>query len=211
MDSNDTVEPVEQTDIPRATFYFDLGSPFAYLVAERLDAILPEPAIWQPVSLGALFKANGRSSWALREPALREAGMAEVERRARAYGLPPVRWPDPWPSNYLFAMRVATFAFQRGRGYELTRGAFRDAFQRGHDLATPENVLRAAAAVDLDPDEVADATRDPAIKLALRSATEAAHARGVFGVPTLAVGEELFWGDDRLPEAAAALGRATSW
>jgi 2-hydroxychromene-2-carboxylate isomerase len=192
---------------PQATFYFDLGSPFAYLAAERLEEILPSSPSWQPISLGALFKATGRSSWALGDARSRESGMADVERRARSYGLPPVRWPDPWPSNYLFAMRAATYAFQLGRGRELTLAAFRAAFRDGRDLGVPEHVLRIAVEVGLDSAVVADATRDPAVKLALRTATEAAQERGVFGVPTVAVGEELFWGDDRLPDAAAASAR----
>jgi 2-hydroxychromene-2-carboxylate isomerase len=184
----------------RATFYFDLGSPYAYLTAERLGEVLGGGAVaWQPISLGGLFKANGRSSWALRDPAARAEGIAEVERRARAYGLPELRWPEPWPGNYLFAMRVATFAFQSGRGEELARWAFRDAFQRGRDLGVPEHVLDAAARAGLDPRAARAATADPRV-------TDAAHARGVAGVPTLAVGEELFWGDDRLTDAAAALG-----
>jgi 2-hydroxychromene-2-carboxylate isomerase len=95
--------------MPRASFYFDLGSPYAYLAAERLEEVLPGPLDWQPISLGALFKLTGRSSWGLAGPQQRQAGMAEVERRALAYGLPPVRWPDPWPGNYLTAMRAATF------------------------------------------------------------------------------------------------------
>jgi 2-hydroxychromene-2-carboxylate isomerase len=188
-----------------ATFYFDLGSPFAYLAAERIDELLGQSTLWQPVSLGALFKANGRSSWALGDPDRRQAGMAAVERRAQAYGLAPVRWPDPWPSNYLFAMRAVTFAFQVGRGRELALQAFRAAFQAGHDLGAAEHVLRAAAAIGMDPAQVEDATRDPRVKLALRDATDVAHGRGVFGVPTFAVGDELFWGDDRLQDAAAAL------
>jgi len=187
------------------TFYFDLGSPFAYLTAERLDEVLPGPVAWQPVSLGALFKMNGRSSWALGEANARQAGMAEVERRAHAYGLQPMRWPDPWPTNYLYAMRAATYAFQAGRGREFTLAAFRHAFARGEDLAVVENVLKAAERVGLDRRAVDDAARDPAIKLALRVATDAAHERGVFGVPTIAVGEELFWGDDRLSDVAAVL------
>ncbi len=112
----------------QATFYFDLGSPFAYLAAERLHQVLPEPLAWQPVSLGALFKLTGRSSWALGEPARRQAGMAEVERRTRIYDLPSMRWPDPWPSNYLYAMRAATYAFRAGRGRQFTLEAFRHAF-----------------------------------------------------------------------------------
>jgi len=191
--------------VTRATFYFDLGSPYAYLVAERLAEVLPEPVAWQPVSLGGLFKANGRSSWGLGEPAGRQAGMAEIESRARLYGLPPVRWPEEWPSNYLFAMRAATFAFQQGRGREFTVQAFRHAFQQGQDLGVPERVLDVAAEVGLDPQALEAASSDPDVKQALRAATDAAHELGVFGVPTVAVGDELFWGEDRLQDAAAAL------
>ncbi|HEY5046293.1 MAG TPA: DsbA family protein [Solirubrobacteraceae bacterium] len=191
----------------QVTFYFDLGSPFAYLTAERIAEVLPEPIVWQPVSLGGLFKLTGRSSWSLGDPDRRQAGMAEVERRARRYELAPIRWPNPWPTDYLFAMRVATFAFQVGRGRELAMQAFRQAFQQGHDLGLREHVMEAAGEVGLDLAAVEGAAEDPEVKLALRAATDRAHELGVFGVPTVAVGNELFWGDDRLANAAAALGR----
>ena len=191
----------------QATFYFDLGSPFAYLTAERISEVLPEPIRWQPVSLGALFKLTGRSSWAMGAPDSRQAGMAEVERRARLYGLPAMRWPDPWPTNYLFAMRAATYAFQVGCGREFTTQAFRHAFQHGHDLGVHEHVLQAAGDAGLDAHTISKAASAPEIKLALRTATDAAHALGVFGVPTIAVADELFWGDDRLEDAAALLQR----
>jgi 2-hydroxychromene-2-carboxylate isomerase len=189
----------------RAIFYFDLGSPYAYLAAERLEAVLPEPVDWQPVSLGALFKLTGRSSWALGDPERRQAGMAEVERRAAMYGLPAVRWPDPWPGNYLMAMRAATYAYRAGRGHEFVRSAFRSAFQEGNDLGLTANVLRAAGEAGLDARETEAATQDPAIKLALREATQAAHTRGTYGVPTIATDTDLFWGDDRLEDAAENL------
>jgi 2-hydroxychromene-2-carboxylate isomerase len=192
----------------QVTFYFDLGSPFAYLTAERISEVLPEPVVWQPVSLGALFKLTERSSWSMGDPASRQAGIAEVERRARHYGLPALRWPDPWPTDYLFAMRAATYAFQIGRGREFTVQAFRHAFQHGHDLGVREHVLRVAGAIDLDAEAVSEATSDPEIKLTLRAATDAARALGVFGVPTISIAGELFWGDDRLEDAAALLQRA---
>jgi len=188
------------------TFYFDLGSPYAYLASERLPTIVPEPVRWQPVLLGGLFKLTGRSSWALGDYQRREAGMAEIERRALSYGLPPIRWPDPWPTDYLFAMRLATYAFAADRGREFTLCAFRDAFQRGRQLSIEAHVLDAAEQAGLDRREAQQATADPQIKQALREATDAAHALGVFGVPTFAVGEELFWGDDRLEDALAADG-----
>lgn len=191
--------------MPRATFYFDLGSPYAYLTAERLETVVPGATRWQPVLLGGLFKLAGRSSWAVSDHTRRQAGMAEIERRAHGYGLPPIRWPDPWPSDYLFAMRVATFAFSVERGREFTLCAFRDAFQHGRDLTVAEYVLHAAARAGLDRRRVEAAVRDGPIKHGLREATDAAHRRGVFGVPTIAIGDELFWGDDRVEDAAAHL------
>ena len=193
-----------------ASFYFDLGSPFAYLAAERLGEVLAGPVVWQPVSLGALFKLTGRSSWSLGDCERRRSGIAEVERRALEYGLSPLRWPDPWPSDYLMAMRAATFADRAGRGHEFALSAFRRAFQEGADLAILANVLQAAADAGLDPEETEAATQDPSIKLALREATDTAHELGVFGVPTVAVDGELFWGEDRLDEAALRLKGAAS-
>ena len=191
--------------MPAIRFYFDLGSPYAYLAAERVQRLLPEPIEWQPILLGGLFNLNGRSSWAVGDRGSRAAGMAIVEERARTYGLPAMRWPDPWPGNYLYAMRATTYAFAVGRGRAFALQAFRDAFQRGIDLAIPANVLRAAAAVDLDTSEVEAAVADPEIKQALRAAPDTAHELGVIGVPTLETAGQTFWGDDRLEDAAAHL------
>jgi 2-hydroxychromene-2-carboxylate isomerase len=196
--------------MPRVTFYFDLGSPYAYLSAERLHKPLPEPVEWQPVLLGGLFRVTGRSSWALGDYRRRQAGMAEIERRAKSYGLPPMRWPDPWPTDYLIAMRASTFAFTVGRGREFTLQAFRSAFQKGRELSVARHVLQAGEQAGLDSAQMEAATRDPQIKQALRAATDVAHERGVFGVPTIAVDDELFWGDDRLEDAAAHLSRVSA-
>lgn len=191
-------------------FFFDLGSPFAYLAAERIERVLGEPVQWQPVSLGAIFKLTGRSSWSLGDSQRRAAGIAEVERRAGLYGLRALRWPDPWPGNYLMAMRAATFAKQAGAGRSFALQAFRDAFQEGRDLSVPAEVLHTAKRAGLHPAEVEQATQDAEVKSALRDATETAHKLGVFGVPTIAVEGELYWGDDRLQDAAAQLGAATA-
>jgi 2-hydroxychromene-2-carboxylate isomerase len=190
---------------PPITFYFDLGSPFAYLAAERLPTLLPEPVRWQPVLLGGLFRLTGRSSWALGDYRRRQAGMADIERRALAYGLAPMRWPDPWPADYLTAMRATTYAFSAGQGREFALRAYREAFQRGSDLSIATNVFESARRAGLDPEAVRAGVADPQIKQTLRDATDAAYDRGVFGVPTVAIGDELFWGDDRLEDAAAHL------
>jgi 2-hydroxychromene-2-carboxylate isomerase len=189
----------------RPTFYYDLMSPYAYLAAERIERVLPEPPRWQPVLLGGLFRLTGRSSWALGDYERRRRGMAEIERRAAAYGMPSLRWPDPWPSSSLHAMRAAIHARRTGREREFASAAFAVAFAEGNDLAEPRHVLAAAERAGLDPGDTEAAIAEPAVKDELRAVTDEAHALGVFGVPTVAVGEELFWGDDRLEEAAAAL------
>jgi 2-hydroxychromene-2-carboxylate isomerase len=102
-------------------------------------------------------------------------------------------------------MRVATFAQQGGRAVAYSLAAFRQAFAGGRDLSVTDNVLIAAAACELHPNAVLKALDTRSVKDRLRAATEDAYARGVRGVPTVRVGDELFWGDDRLEDAAAAL------
>jgi 2-hydroxychromene-2-carboxylate isomerase len=191
----------------RPTFYFDLGSPYAYLSAERISALFTDAELeqpeWQPILLGGLFKHFGRDSWG-NGPG-REDGIAECERRAFDYGLPRFAWPDPWPGNMLFAMRAATFAKQTGRTVSFALAAFRQQFAAGRDLSEHDNVLIAAAACELHPNAVSKACGTATVKQALIDATERAAERGVIGVPAVAVGGEVFWGDDRLEEAARAL------
>jgi 2-hydroxychromene-2-carboxylate isomerase len=187
----------------RPIFYFDLGSPYAYLAAERVNHLLPVVPVWQPVLLGAIFEARGHGSWSQTDQ--REAGIAEVERRAHEYGLPAIRWPDPWPGNTLVAMRAATFAQQTGRAVAFALAAFRQAFAGGRDLSDVDNVLLAAAACELHPRAVLKGIEMRSVKDALRSATNEAIARGVEGVPSIAFGERVFWGDDSLEEAAEAI------
>ncbi len=194
----------------RAVFYYDLASPYAYLAAERISGLWGEAGLeqpeWQPILLGGLFQRFDRGSWGVTEA--RAEGMAEVERRAAAYGLAPVVWPDPWPGNSLYAMRVATFAKQTGRTVSFSLAAFRQAFAAGKDLTEPENVMIAAAACELHPRALESAIKTQIVKDALREATDAAGDAGVFGVPSVRVGEEVFFGDDRLEEAVEAAAGA---
>ena len=190
----------------RPEFFFDLGSPYAYLAAERISSLFAEAGAdqpeWQPILLGALFKRCGRASWA--EGPGRADGIREIERRAQAYGLPPLVWPEPWPGNTLLAMRAATFAKQTGRAVSFALAAFRQAFAAGRDLTDRDSVLVAAAACELHPNAVLRAVETDAVKLALRETTDRAAELGVVGVPSVVVDDQVFWGDDRLEEAAAA-------
>ena len=190
----------------RSYFYFDLASPYAYLAAERVSGLFTEAELeqpeWRPILVGALMKEYGRPPWGLTDE--REANIAEVERRASAYGLPPLVWPEPMPTNSLTAMRAATFAKQTGRTVSFALAAFRQAFAAGRDLGDPDNVAIAGAACELHPRALLKAVATNGVKDELRRATDEAAAAGVRGVPAVVVGGEVFWGDDRLEEAVEA-------
>ena len=202
----------EQEGARRTSFFYDLGSPYAYLAAERVHALFAEaggePPEWQPILLGGLFKRFGRDSWA--NGSGRKEGMREVERRAAAYGLPPIEWPRPFPGNTLVAMRAATYAKELGRAVSFSLAAFRQAFAAGRDLSDPDNVVLSAAASELHPRALLAAVERDSMKRALRGATERAGDLGVRGVPSIVVGGEVFWGDDQLAEAVARATRLRS-
>jgi 2-hydroxychromene-2-carboxylate isomerase len=186
-----------------AELYFDLGSPYAYLALERAESVLGEPVTLVPVLVGAIFGWRGHGSWALTEE--RAAGMAEIARRAREYGLPPMDWPPDWPANALSAMRCATWAARQRRLPEFARVVGRRQWTQAADIADRDVLAACAREVGLDAEAMFEAIQAPELKEQLRAATERAFGDGVRGVPTVRVGERLFFGDDRLEDAAAAL------
>lgn len=184
-------------------FFLGAMSPYSWFAAERIGALLPD-AEWRPVFAGGLFKASGRSTWGLDER--RHAKIADCEARARAHGLGPIVWPDPWPTNDILVARAMIAADRRGLLEPFALAAMRLSFLEGADLGELSAVQEAGARAGLDPAELEASLGEQAVKSDLRAATDEALAIGVFGVPTIVVGEELFWGDDRLDEAAAARG-----
>jgi 2-hydroxychromene-2-carboxylate isomerase len=185
---------------PSIELFFDVGSPYAWLAAERVESLLG-PVAWRPVLLGGIFAAVGRASWAQTDA--RGAGIAEIERRAADRGLPPVAWPERWPNDGLRAMRAAAWADRIStpehdavRAFALA--ALRTHFVDGLPLDDEAHLRAALTAAGLDADEGLAATDDPSVQAHLRTATEDAVARGVIGVPTLAFDDRLVWGDDGL-------------
>jgi 2-hydroxychromene-2-carboxylate isomerase len=183
--------------------YYDFNSPYAWLAAERIGDMIPD-AEWRPFAFPFLLHERGRLEEAMaRDPA---ATLEIVRPRAAERGLPPVEPPPGWPNETwsLGPLRAAVFADDQGRLREFTVAAFRAFFIDGRTLAEPGNLRDAAAAAGLGPDEVEEAIQRPEIKQRVKGNTEEAIARGVTGIPTVAVGDDLYWGDDRLEEAAAA-------
>src|SRR5947209_6723498 len=130
------------------TLYFDLGSPYAYLAVERAESILGRAPELEPVLLGAIFKWRGWGSWVLTPE--RDRRLAEIEQRARRYGLPGIVWPNAWPSDGLPAMRAAMWAKQQGGVDEFARAVFHARFARGEDLADMSVLTGCAERAGLD-------------------------------------------------------------
>lgn len=183
--------------------YFDLGSPYAYLAAERAGRVLGVEPRLEPVLVGGIFIERGHGSWAHTDE--RPQRIAEIEARAERYGLPPMRWPPEWPDNTLKAMRAAIWADRLGHGRAFALAAFRHAFRDGADLSRLDEIVAVARSLGLPSKEMAAAIERQEIKEALRRSTQRAWQRGVVGVPCVEVDEEIFYGDDRLEAAASRL------
>jgi 2-hydroxychromene-2-carboxylate isomerase len=192
----------------RPVFYYELNSPYSWLAAERIHQVLPEPPAWKPISYGHVVKHTGVEPWSFKQD--RTKDFEEIERRAKERNLQEIRWPEGWPTQTptIKALRAATFAMEIGKGIAFSLAAFRQEFNAGRSLGDMDTILLAAAACELHPDAVLKAIERESIKQRLTDATNEAIQRGVTGVPTVAVGDELFWGDDRLEDAAAALAAA---
>jgi 2-hydroxychromene-2-carboxylate isomerase len=193
-----------------ATFYYDFNSPYSYLAAERISGLFAEAGAeqpeWQPISFGHLLKATGRRPWSLPPEGPAPGDLTEIQRRADERGLPKVVYPPGWPmeSYSLNPIRAAVYAKESGKVVSFSLACFRQVFAAGRDMSDLDNVLIAAAACELHPNAVLKGIETQSVKDKLRAATDEALARGVEGVPTVAVGEQLFWGDDRLEEAVEA-------
>jgi 2-hydroxychromene-2-carboxylate isomerase len=185
-------------------FYYELNSPYAWLAAERIHQVLPEPAVWRPVSYGHIVAHTGVEPWSFKED--RSEDFATIAERAKERGLLEPRYPDDWPKfSTIKALRAATFAMEIGQGIAFSLAAFRQQFNAGRRLDDVDTILLAGAACELHPNAILKNIERDSIKQKLIDATNEAIQRGVTGVPTVAVGDQLFHGDDRLEDAAAAL------
>ncbi len=187
----------------RAAFYYDLFSPEAYLAAERVINLLPA-AEWIPVFAPRLPGADLLDGFRCQTD--RDAFFERIERLAARRGLQYLRWPDPFPCDSAYAMRVATYACQIGRAVAFSLAAFRQAFAAGRDLGVADNVLIAAAACEMHPRAVTKGAELSSIARALDDATTLAAQRGVRDVPAVWLPDgRVFHGDDALDGAVRAL------
>ena len=194
--------------MPRLEFFFDYGSPYSYLANSRLPAFAERTGAevsYRPMLLGGVFKATGNSSPAV-EPceAKRAYGGLELRRWIAHLGVPFSGNPH-FPINTLLLMRTAVAAQYAGVFEPFHRAVYPAFWADGENLGEPEVVARVVEKAGLDARALLEAGGDPEVKAELRATTEEAVARGTFGAPTFFVGDQMFFGNDRLDFVERAL------
>jgi len=191
-------------------FIFDFGSPNAYLASKVLGGIAERTGATVrliPCLLGGIFKAtNNRSpveAFGEVKGKLAYEGL-ETRRFVARHGLSDYR-PNPhFPVNTLLIMRGLIAAKRMGVGDRYRDAVLAAMWEAGEKMHDPEVVTRVLTAAGLDAGAILAATQEPEVKAELIANTEAAVARGVFGIPTFFVGEEMFFGKDRLSQVEEA-------
>lgn len=189
-------------------FYFDVGSPAAYLAWTQLPKIAQEAGAeieYRPFLLGGVFQATGNRS-PMEVPAKGQYMQDDLQRFARRYGVP-FRHNPHFPINTLMLMRGALGLQLREpqRMVPFVDAAFRAIWVDGRNMNDPATAGGVLQQAGFDPDRLLALTQDPAIKDELKAATQEAVARGVFGAPTFFVHNQMFWGQDRLDFVKEAL------
>jgi 2-hydroxychromene-2-carboxylate isomerase len=177
-------------------FYYDLGNPRCYILAETIMSTLPEVPEWEPV-LG--------SNIATPVDVADEAERIQIEQLAARYDLQPLRWPATWPPDTSTAMLAATYAKRIGRAVAFSLAGFRQAFAGGRDLGDPNTVLIAGAACEMHPTALRKGIDLAGTQAALAAANQRAAAAGVSELPAIQVGSRVFMGTDAISPATAAL------
>jgi len=192
----------------KVDFYFDFGSPAAYLAYTQLPHICADTGaelVWKPMLLGGVFQATGNRSPV--EVAPKGSYMIDdLKRYARRYSVPYVQNPH-FPINTLMLMRGAT-ALQmhepeRFRAY--VDAVYQALWVDGRNMNDPATVGAVLQEAGFDARKILALTADQEVKDRLKSVTQEAIDRGVFGAPTMFVGDTLFWGQDRLDFVREAL------
>ncbi|MEJ8823958.1 2-hydroxychromene-2-carboxylate isomerase [Variovorax humicola] len=182
-------------------FYFDFGSPAAYLAATQLPKIAADAGaalVWKPMLLGGVFQATGNHS----PTEIKPKGpymTADLQRYARRYGVPFAHNPH-FPINTLLLMRAASGiqAQQPERFAEFVDAIFKAMWIDGRNMNDPAVVGEVLQAAGFDAAAVLALANAQETKDKLKATTQEAVERGVFGAPTMFVGKDMFWGQDRL-------------
>lgn len=190
-------------------FLYDFGSPNAYLVHRALEDMGEVEFRYVPVLLGGVFKATGNQSPMQAYghiAAKRDYDFLEMRRFMARHDITNFRMNRHFPVNTLLAMRGAVAAERLGCSEAYIEAMMAGMWEQGLKLDDPAVWAGALTAAGLDAAALGAAVQDPEVKAALVANTEAAVARGVFGIPTFFLGEEMWFGKDRLRDVLEAAG-----
>lgn len=189
--------------MPRLTFWFEFASTYSYLSVMRLPALAQSVGVdvtWKPFLLGPIFAAQGWDTSPFNIYAAKGNYMwRDIARQATRYGLEFHR-PDPFPQNSLRAARAAQLALTHPQGVAFCQNVFLAQFDAKQDISDPVVIEACATAAGL-PEEALVGLESAENKHLFRASSDEAARRGLFGAPSFTVGDELFWGDDRLEAA----------
>ena len=197
-------------------FWFSIGSTYTYLTVMRIADVTQQAGVelhYRPFDVRAIMIEQKNIPF--RDKPVKTAYMwRDMERRAAGYGLP-IKVPAPYPlDNLPLANRIAIVGFDEGWGAAYLQETYRAWFQDGLPAGDLPNLERVLGGLGQNVDEVVARGESESIGKRLADQTEKAKALGVFGAPTFVVGDEVFWGDDRLTDAIdwareGRLGRRT--
>ena len=199
---------------PTVQFLFDFGSPNAYLCHKVIPASEARTGVrfeYVPILLGGLFKlANNRSPMeAFKDiPSKRAYDRRDMARFVERHGLDRFRMNPHFPVNTLKIMRGAVAAQRLGGFERYVDAVFAAMWEDGRNMDDPATIAEVLTAAGLDAASLLERSQDPEVKAALVAGTEAAHARGAFGSPTFFVGEEMWFGKERLRDVEEEALRA---
>jgi 2-hydroxychromene-2-carboxylate isomerase len=188
----------------RLEFWYEFSSTYSYIAAMRIERLAEAAGVtidWKPFLLGPIFASQGWNTSPFNiYPAKGRYMVREMERLAEEHDVP-FRMPAVFPQNSLQAARLALAGVEAGWIIPFTKAVYLAAFRDGLDISNRpvlEDVLRG---LNLDPAPLFDRIAGPDIKEQLKDQTDLAQESGIFGAPSFMVGEELFWGNDRLEQA----------
>jgi 2-hydroxychromene-2-carboxylate isomerase len=193
-------------------FWYEFGSTYSYPTAMRIERMATDAGIdvrWRPFLLGPIFQTLGWNDSPFNiYPAKGRYMWRDLERVCDAEGLPLKLPPARFPQNGLKAARLALIGEAEGWTPAFTRAVFAANYAEQKDISDDATLTAILARLGVDAERAFAAANAPENKQALKAQTEEAAARGLFGAPSFTVGDELFWGNDRLETALAwAKGR----